>query len=201
MSTRPTFEDRLLAELKRDIAFREQPPPATPPRRLLAPRRLAVVALPCALLGLASLLGLGPVLASEPPAQPVAYAVQGRGDGKVRLTVREQFISVEAQEALARALRPWEIHVTIDVLPPGYVCERSAPASTLVALDEQGDPVPVVPLKSSWDFTLGRGDLLAFENTAGDHRARAVEHYAAGTKAEPCVSLKLALPDRSKPKK
>ncbi|MER5373748.1 hypothetical protein [Streptomyces sp. NPDC002553] len=201
MSTRPTFEDRLLAELKRDIATREQPPRATPPRRLLTPRRLAVVALPCALLGLAPLLGFGPVLASEPPAQPVAYAVQGRGDGKVRLTVREQFISVEAQEALARALRPWEIHVTIDVLPPGYVCERGAPAPTPVALDEQGDPVPVVPLKSSWDLTLGRGDLLAFENTAGSDRARAVEHYAAGTKAEPCVSLKLALPDRSKAKK
>lgn len=195
MSTRPTFEDRLLAELKREIeSRREETAPAAPPRRLVTPRRFAVVALACAL------LGLTPVVAPGSPAPSSAYAVEGNGDGTVKLTVKNQFISVEAQQALARVLRPWEIHVTIDVLPPGYVCERSKPSVPGAAIDRQGDLVPVIPSKAGRDYKLSRGDVLAFENSAGSSRARAIEVYRAGTEAVPCVPLKLTLPDHMRPK-
>jgi hypothetical protein len=37
--------------------------------------------------------------------------------------------------------------------------------------------------------------VLAFENTRGDSRPRAVELYETKTEAEPFVSMKVALPD------
>lgn len=187
MSTRPTFEDRLLGELKREIELRE-PEPNPSARRLFTPRRIALAAAACALAGLTT------VEVPGPSADSTAYAVAHHGDGSVTLTVRDQTIDFEAQQELARKVRPWGILVTIDVLPPGHVCERSK-VTPLPAVDGQGNLVPLIPIKASWDMTLRRGNVLAFENTKGDSRPRAVEFYKTKSEAEPCVPLKLTLPD------
>lgn len=211
MSTRRTFEDRLLDELQREIELREtelretelreigarragpgeaasgEAGARTSVRRRFAPLRIAVVAAACAV------AWLGTAVVPGSSADSTAYAVERHGDGTVTLTVKEQTIGVEAQRELATQVRPWGIEVTIDVLAPGYVCERSRSAP-LAAVDRHGNLVPVVPVKSSWDVTLRRGNVLAFENMRGVPRPRAIEFYATKDEAEPCVPLKLTLP-------
>lgn len=205
MSTRTTFEDRLLDGLKSEIQLREAGAGGTGSaeigtgegkekasvRRLitpLTPRRIAVVAAACAAAWLAAVAMPGS------PADSKAYAVERHGDGSVTLTVKDQSISVAAQRELAQKVRPWGIQVTIDVLAPGYVCERSK-VTPLVAVDGQGNRVPVIPIQAGWDMTLRRGNVLAFENSRGSSRPRAVEYYATKSEAKPCVPLKVALPD------
>ncbi|WP_327312185.1 hypothetical protein [Streptomyces sp. NBC_01235] len=205
MSTRPTFEDRLLDELKKEIELREAGTCRTGPsevgsgrgrkrasvRRLLVPRRIAFVAAACAV------AWLGVAVVPGSPGDSAAYAVERHGDGTVELTVKDQTIGIEAQRELATKVRPWGIEVTIDVLAPGYVCERSKfTPFPGVAIDQQGDPVPIIPIKASWDFTLRRGNVLAFENMEGMSRPRAVELYATRSEAKPCVPLKVTLPDK-----
>ncbi|MDO0917754.1 hypothetical protein QQM39_45340 [Streptomyces sp. DT2A-34] len=216
MSTRTTFEDRLLDGLKREIEQREieqrevgtcpagpgeaatgQGSPKASVRRkskasvrpLSAPRRIAVVAVVCTGAWLAT------VVAPGSPTESTAYAVAPRDDGSVTLTVKDQSISVKAQRELAWKVRPWGIQVTVDVLAPGYVCERSK-VTPLVGVDAHGNRVPVIPLKAGWDVTLRRGNVLAFENTKGGSRPRAVEFYKTEAEAEPCVPMKVALPER-----
>jgi hypothetical protein len=209
---RATFEDRLLDELKREIRLRESAKTGSGDartgereakaflRRFLAPlaplaplvpRRIAVVAAACAAAWLASVVGPGS------PADSKAYAVEPVGDGGVKLTVMEQSIGVAAQRELARKVRPWGIQVTIDLLPTGYVCERSKVSPVV---DIHGRPLivdgrPLIPVKASWDITLRRGNVLAFENTRGHSRPRAVEFYATKSEAEPCVPMKVSLSD------
>ncbi|MER5200144.1 hypothetical protein ACWD3J_41975 [Streptomyces sp. NPDC002755] len=204
MSTPRTFEDRLLDELKAQIELRETgevrgPGPTsarpgggtrTAVRRLLTPRRIAVVAAACAV----AWFGAAAVPGSS--SYSTAYAVERRGDGTVTLTVKDQSIDVAAQRELATRVNPWGIEVTIDVLAPGYVCERSGFTPLPVrALDRHGNRVPVIPVKAGWDVTLRRGNVLAFENTEGMSRPRAVELYSTKSQAEPCVPTKVALPD------
>lgn len=207
MSRRTTFEDRLLDELKGEIQLRESGASETGAaeaatgegkakasvHRLftsLTPRRIAVVAAACAAAWLAA------VVVPGSPADSTAYAVERHGDGSVTLTVKEQSISVDAQYELAREVRPWGIQVTVDVLAPGYVCERSKVTFPGAAIDEHGNRVPIIPIQSSWDIALRRGNVLAFENTRGSSRPRAVEFYEAKSEAEPCVPMKVALLDR-----
>lgn len=210
MNMRTTFEDRLLDELKREIHLREtgagkteaggigsaevEPGERRPKAfvgRLfapLAPRRIAVVAAACTAAWLAA------VVVPGSPADSNAYAVEPVGDGSVKLTVKDQSIDVAAQRELARKVRPWGIQVTIDVLAPGYICERSK-VTPIAAVDKHGNRVPLIPLQAGWDVTLRRGNVLAFENTRGDSRPRAVEFYATKSEAEPCVPMKVTLPD------
>jgi hypothetical protein len=185
MSTRTTFEDRLLDELKKEIGRRERKASVRP---LFAARRIAVVAVACAAAWLAS-IGL-----PGSPTDSAAFAVEHRGDGSVKFTVKAQTISVGAQRELKTKVSSWGIEVTIDLLAPGYVCKRSK-VTPLVGLDRQGNRVPIIPLKAGSDFTLHRGNVLAFENTKGSNRPRAVEVYQTRAEAEPCVPVKVTLPD------
>jgi len=204
MSARTTFEDRLLAELKREILLRETAMSGTAVaeggtdragehtsvRRFFTPRRIAVVVAACAAAWLAA------VTVPGAPAGSKAYAVERHDDGTVTLTFQDQAIDVAAQRELARKVRPWGIEVTVDVLPRGYVCERSH-VTPLVGIDRQGHRVPIVPIQGGWEGTLRRGNVLAFENTKGSSRPRAVEFYATRSEAEPCVPVEIALPDDS----
>ncbi|MFE6826666.1 hypothetical protein [Streptomyces sp. NPDC057690] len=204
MSTRRTFEDRLLDELKREIELREAgihragPSTAEPggggtrasARRLFTPPRIAVVAAACAV----AWFGAAAVPGSS--SYSAAYAVERHGDGTVTLTVKDQSIDVAAQRELATRVSAWGIEVTIDVLAPGYVCERSKFTPFPVwAVDRHGNRVPVIPIKAGWDLTLHRGNVLTFENMEGMSRPRAVELYSTRSQAEPCVPMKVALPD------
>ncbi|MFE9602828.1 hypothetical protein [Streptomyces hokutonensis] len=210
MSARTTFEDRLLAELKREILLRETAKSGTAVadggtdragehtsvRRFFTPRRIAVVVAACAAAWLAA------VTVPGAPAGSKAYAVERHDDGTVTLTFQDQAIDVAAQRELARKVRPWGIEVTVDVLPRGYVCERSQ-VTPLSKVDRYGHLVPLIPLRgtwklpSTWQGTLRRGNVLAFENTKGSSRPRAVEFYATRSEAEPCVAVEIALPDDS----
>ncbi|MGW6793624.1 hypothetical protein [Streptomyces chartreusis] len=202
---RTRFEDRLLDELKAEIQLRQAeayasgtaesaldgPGSKAPVRRLLTsltPRRIGVIAAACTAAWLAA------VVVPGSPADSAAYAVERHSDGSVTLTVKEQTISVAAQRDLARQVRPWGIHVTVDVLDPGYVCVRSWVPVPIAGVDKQGNRVPIIPIKASYDFTLRRGNVLAFENTKGATRPRAVELYATQSEAEPCIPMKLIRP-------
>jgi hypothetical protein len=184
MSTRTTFEDRLLDELQKEIERRE---PKASVRPLLTARRIAVVVAACAAAWLAT------VTVPGSPAESTAFATEPLGNGSVRLTVKDQFISTRAQHELADEVSAWGIEVTIDVLDPGYVCERSK-VTPLVGLDEQGNRVPIIPIKAGWDVTLRPGNVLAFENTRGSDRPRAIEVYKTRAEVEPCVPMKIVLP-------
>jgi hypothetical protein len=204
MSTRRTFEDRLLDELKREIELRETGVDRTWPavveprgggtraavRRLFTPPRIAVVAVACAA------VWFGAAVVPGSSAYSTAYAVERHGDGTVTLTVKDQSIDVGAQRELATRVSAWGIEVTIDVLAPGYVCERSKFTPFPVpAFDRHGNRVPVIPIKAGWDLTLRRGNVLSFENMEGMSRPRAVELYPTKDQAEPCVPMKVVLPD------
>ena len=157
-------------------------------RRLVTPRRIAVAAAACAVAGLAA------VVLPGSPADSMAYAVERHGDGSVTLTVKDQVIGIDAQRELARQLRPNGIQVTVDVLAPGYICERSKP-DQFWAVNEQGVRVPILTSQRNWGVTLRRGNVLVFENTKGDTKSYRAHAYATKGEVKPCVPVKSAIPD------
>ncbi|WP_371660467.1 hypothetical protein [Streptomyces sp. NBC_00280] len=191
MSTRTTpFEERLLEELKREIGLREALSTEvdtggrgtnTSVRRLLTPRRIALAAATCAVAGLAAALVPGT------PADSVAYAVESHGDGSVTLTIKDQRIDIEAQNELAEKLRPMHIQVMVNVLAPGYVCDRDI---VVRATDKQGKRVPIVDLQWNQAITLGPGNVLVFENLSGHTEPHRVNAYTGTSEIKPCVPVK-----------
>ncbi|GAA3907067.1 hypothetical protein GCM10023084_69140 [Streptomyces lacrimifluminis] len=193
MSTRTTrFEDRLLAELKREIELREGLSTEvdtggrgtnTPVGRLVTPRRIALVAATCAVAGLAM------VLVPGTSADSVAYAVESHGDGSVTLTIKDQKIGIEAQNELAEKLRPKDIQVMVNVLAPGYVCDYDV---VVWATGKQGKREPIVALQWNREITLGPGNVLVFENLSGHTEPHRVNAYTGKREIKPCVPVKSA---------
>ncbi|MEU2912853.1 hypothetical protein ACWCQ0_11295 [Streptomyces massasporeus] len=169
MSTRTTFEDRLLGELKREIELRgtgsgaDTGATTAPVRRRFAPRRIAVVVAACAVAWAAAVVFPGS------PADSSAWAVARLDDGSVELTVRTQGFGIDDQLELAERVRPWGIRV--DVLAPGDVCSSWEVPRAMV-LTAEGDPV------HAWPVTLRRGSTLVIENSWGEPVPRdEIEHY------------------------
>ncbi|MPY60673.1 hypothetical protein [Streptomyces spongiae] len=163
MSTRTTFEDRLLGELQREIELREAGAGEERAkgwskgsvRRLFTLRRMAVVATACAVVGVATVAGPGS------PAESPAYALERHGDGRVELTIKDQGIGVNAQLELAERMRPWGIRV--DVVAVGVTCAKSWGDPAVLAINKKGVPEPI----RTWPVTLRRGNTLVFENMRG----------------------------------
>ncbi|MFG2023727.1 hypothetical protein [Streptomyces sp. NPDC048825] len=179
MSTRPTFEDRLLGELKREIELREaEPNPSA--RRLFTPRRIALAAAACALAGLAVVFVPGSAADSK------AYAVERHDDGSVTLTIKHRNIGIETQQELARQMRPWGIQVEV-------TCESKSWGTdavlALTAINEQDVPERL----GAWSTTLDRGSKLVLENTARPLTKDEIKHY----EVKPCVPVKATPPDNS----
>lgn len=174
MTTRTTFEDRLLAELQGEIVRREADPSVPAARRpLFTGRRLAVAAAACAVAALAV------VLIPGSPTDSPAYAVERHDDGSVTLTIKDLVPRAEVQRELAERLRTSGIHVDIQNLDGTHVCRQP-----------RGERLPEDRSKA-WSVTLHRGDSLAFENhqdTAGKTWALAL--YAVKGTMEPCVPTK-----------
>ncbi len=211
MSTRTTsFEDRLLAELKREIGLREavstevdtgEHGTNTSEGRLVTPRRIALAAATCAVAGLAA------VVVPGTPADSVAFAVESHGADRVTLTITDPRIDIDAQYEVARKLRPTGIEVDVVVLPPGYTCKPWGAVAVLQLLTVGKDSAVREPA-GSWKVpvrvTLSRGNVLVFENSKGRAEPQAVHAYeveryeldASATKAEaearakPCVPVK-----------
>ncbi|MET8080894.1 hypothetical protein [Streptomyces sp. NPDC005303] len=186
MTTRTTFEDRLLAELqgeieRREIDRRESVSVRGARRPLFTGRRLALAA------GLCAAAGLAVVLSPGTPAQSPAYAVERHDDGTVTLTVKDQDIDVEAQRELARKLSRNGIGMDVQILRPGYVCKGDP---VLWGTNEQGERVPIFVLQWSRKITLHRGNVLVFLNL--NDRAEPYRVYVYPTEADvqACVPVK-----------
>ncbi|KUN24005.1 hypothetical protein AQJ23_20615 [Streptomyces antibioticus] len=156
MTTRMTFEDRLLAELRREIALRaddgtaEAAPTSVERRRFRARTaftapRLALVALACAAAASAAVLMPGS------PAESPAYAVVSHADGSLTVTMNEFGLGGTLPDGLVERLKVHGIHVIVDDLPNGYECT-----------EPRGKGVPSRSDQSpGWVFDLRRGDSLA----------------------------------------
>jgi hypothetical protein len=165
MTTRTTFEDRLLAELRREMDLRvedraadgrgaggrttDAAPASVWRRRLtvLTAPRLGLVALACAAVAGAW------VLIPGSPAESPAYAVVSHADGSLTVTMNEFGLGGTLPDGLAQRLKAHGIHVIVDHLPNGYECTQPRGKPVLARPDE--DP--------SWVFDLRRGDSLVIE--------------------------------------
>ncbi|MFF7644363.1 hypothetical protein [Streptomyces canus] len=181
MTTRTTFEDRLLVELRGEIERRESAPAPATRRALLTGRRLALAAVVCAAAGLAVVLSPGT------PAGSAAYALERHEDGTVTLTANEQYIDVEDQRELARELRPNGIEVEVQILRPGYGCKGD---TVLWAHTSEGGVVPLFTLQWARKITLHRGNVLVFVNFNDGVAPHKVDVYPTETDVEPCVPVK-----------
>jgi hypothetical protein len=189
MTTRTTFEDRLLSELQGEIERRESEPVPAVRRRLLTGRRLALAA------GLCAAAGLAVVLSPGTPTQSPAYAVERHDDGTVTLTVKDQNIDVEAQRELARKLSRNGIEMDVQILRPGYVCKGD---TVLWGVNAQGERVPLFVFQLDRKITLRRGNVLVFVNRNDGVEPYRVYVYPTEADVEPCVPVK-PTPDRSQP--
>jgi hypothetical protein len=177
MSTRTTFEDRLLGELKREMALREaraatdEGRARDTVRRRFTPRRIAVWVAACAA------VWAGTVVVPGSPADSTAYAVERHDDGTVELTVRKESFGIDAQLELAERVRPWGIRV--DVVAPEDVC-GSWGTNLVVAITEEGVSEPI----RTWPVTLRRGSTLVIDNSWGEPVPKdEIEHY----RIKPCT--------------
>ncbi|MET7693261.1 hypothetical protein ABZT06_35775 [Streptomyces sp. NPDC005483] len=197
MTTRATFEDRLLAELQgeierreidgREIDRRESASVPAARRPLFTGRRLALAA------GLCAAAVLAVVTSPGTPAQSPAYAVERHDDGTVTLTVKDQDIGVQAQRELARKLSRNGIEMDVQILRPGYACKGDP---VLWGVNAQGERVPLLVFQFNRKITLHRGNVLVFVNL--NDRAEPYRVYVYPTEADvkPCVPVK-PTPNRS----
>ncbi|TCR23717.1 hypothetical protein [Streptomyces sp. BK205] len=181
MTTRTTFEDRLLVELRGEVQRRAAVPAPAARRRVLTGRRLALAVVGCGVAGAAVVLSPGT------PAGSSAYALERHGDGSVTLTVKDQDIDVEAQRALARRLQPNGIEVDVQILRPGYVCKGDL---VLWVVGEKGEKVPLHTLQLNKPTALRPGNVLVFVNTNDGRLPHRVRVYPTQADVEPCVPVK-----------
>lgn len=180
-----TFEDRLLEELKREIAARGPQPAPVRPRRVITAPRLALAA------GLATAATVAAVLLPGSPATPKAYAVDRNGDGSVTVTLYDLTPDPEEQDALVARVRELGVRVSIDSPPDGTACTQprgeviQAPAGVAdpgmkidIGTPVEGmpgvtpSPPPDTEGKASapdadWRATLSPGDTLVIEHDHG----------------------------------
>jgi len=160
MTTRTTFEDRLLAELRREIDLRadddtaEAAPTSVERRRFRARTaftapRLGLVALACAAVAGAAVLMPGS------PAESPAYAVVSHSDGSLTVTLNDIGIGGTLPDEFVDRLEANGIHVVVDKLPNGYECAEDRGERVRGRPEADGGPSQV--------FDLRRGDSLAVE--------------------------------------
>ncbi len=181
MTTRTTFEDRLLAELKGEIERRESAPVPAVRRRVLTGRRLTLVMAACVA------VVLGVVSVPGTPAGSAAYGLERHGDGSVTLTAKDQEIDVDAQRELARKLVPNGIATDVQILRPGYVC---AGDTVLWGQNDRGERVPLFVQQWGRKITLHRGNVLVFVNRNDRDTPYRVYVFPTEADVKPCVPVK-----------
>ncbi|QIJ63903.1 hypothetical protein [Streptomyces sp. JB150] len=194
------FEDRLLAELSREIERRasetretretREPAVAVPapgPASVRTPRRrrtaLTAPRLGLAALACAAVAGAWALMPGSPAETP-AYAVEAHPDGTVTVTLNDIGLGGTLQRELAERLTEQGIHVAVDDVPDGHECARPRGKTIRGHFDRSGGEGPV------WEITLRRGDSLAFEET-GQRRPdgsvqRVVGFYGVHGRIAPC---------------
>ncbi|WP_330349858.1 hypothetical protein [Streptomyces sp. NBC_00582] len=138
MSARESFEDRLLAELTREIALREEAVTVPGPRRLLTRRRVSLALAACAVAAAVAIAVPGSAGGSR------AYAVERHGDGSVTLTIKEAGIGVEDRQALTNVLSKDDIEV-VEWGPRAvpHSCVEAAGQVSVIAWDKSGRPTTI----------------------------------------------------------
>ncbi|MDT0443062.1 hypothetical protein [Streptomyces johnsoniae] len=131
--TRNTFEDRLLTELKEEIAARaaDEPAPASARPRLFTPLRLTAVATATAAVAGALIVGLPGGTGTSP-----AYAVERNQDGSVTITWNE-YLEAESRSALWEELSPALIEAGAHVIQEPE-SPLSCGAREYIPLDQPG---------------------------------------------------------------
>ncbi|MFD9117406.1 hypothetical protein [Streptomyces bottropensis] len=179
--TTKTFEDRLLDELRREIALRAEDVPEPVNRRTITTRR--------ALVALAACVAAAGVVVALPSSTggAQAYAVERNDDGSVTVSMKEIGLSGDDQKELSQRLRAEGISVTVDKPRNGYVCAgfRGEAYQPGWVVGPSRGTAEVVPHHA---FTLRPGDSLVFELPqwgAGD-RAPASTVVGFKGRAEPC---------------
>lgn len=124
-----TFEDKLLTELREVVAERAAAPAPIAVRRK-RPRVLIGIAA-CLTLAAGTAVAV-PILGGEQATSP-AYAVTGRPDGTVRITIYR----IEDDKGLEKALTAAGVDADVNYLPAGKVCRR-IPAGERPATDAYG---------------------------------------------------------------
>lgn len=186
--TTKTFEDRLLDELRREIALRAEDVPEPEPviRRTLTTRRTLVALAACA-----AAAGVVVGLPSSTGGSS-AYAVERNEDGTVTVSMEDILLSGDDQKELnelSERLRAEGIGVTVDKPRNGHVCagrrgEVYQPG--WVVGPPRGTGEVVMP---SHAFVLRPGDSLVFELPqwpAKDRAAPASTVIGYKGRAEPC---------------
>ncbi|WP_405733806.1 hypothetical protein OG885_20805 [Streptomyces sp. NBC_00028] len=159
MTTRTTFEDRLLAELRREIDLRAadgmaDAAPTSVGRRFTvrtaftAPR-LGLAALACAAVAGAALLMPGS------PAESPAYEVVSHADGSLTVTMNDFGLGGTLPDGLVERLKANGIHIVVDKVPDGYECTQPRATAVRGRSSDRDDP--------NWVFDLRRGDSLILE--------------------------------------
>ncbi|MDX2601396.1 hypothetical protein PV379_16030 [Streptomyces caniscabiei] len=187
--TTKTFEDRLLDELRREIALRAEDVPEPEPviRRTLTTRRALVALAACAAAAGVVVVGL-----PSSTGGSSAYAVERNEDGTVTVSMEDILLSGDDQKELkelSERLRAEGIGVTVDKPRNGYVCagrrgEVYQPG--WVVGPPRGTGEVVMP---SHAFVLRPGDSLVFELPqwpAKDRAAPASTVIGYKGRAEPC---------------
>ncbi|WP_149824614.1 hypothetical protein [Streptomyces tailanensis] len=155
-----TFEERLLAELKREVVLRAAEAPA--PRRVVTSRRVGLALAAC---GAAAAV----VVALPGSGTTPAYAVEKNADGTVTLTLNDLNISRAEQRNLVRALEKAGVHTQVTELPGTTRCaeprgEQTGPHIITFNGPEKEGQVRAHP----WSQTLHRGDTVTIDNPAGN---------------------------------
>ncbi|SNX62925.1 hypothetical protein SAMN06272735_4720 [Streptomyces sp. TLI_55] len=161
MTTRTTFEDRLLAELRREIDLRAADATAeaapTPAERRRFRGRTALTALTAPRLGLVALacaaVAAAAVLMPGSPAESPAYAVVSHSDGSLTVTLNDIGLGGTLPDEFVDRLEANGIHVVVDKLPNGYECAEGRGEWVRGRPEADGGPSQV--------FDLRRGDSLA----------------------------------------
>ena len=114
--TTPTFEDRLLAELREVVAARPEPVavPAAAPRRRRRRAGIAGTAVAAAAAAVAIAL-----IGGADPASP-AYAVERQPDGSVEVVIN----SLSDASGLQAELRAAGVPAVVDYVSPGKACRE-----------------------------------------------------------------------------
>ncbi|KUO14033.1 hypothetical protein [Streptomyces sp. DSM 15324] len=140
MSARESFEDRLLAELRREIELREEVS-APRPRPLVTRRRVSLALGACAVAAAVAVAVPGSAGGSG------AYAVERHGDGSVTLTLKKRSLREVDRQELAKTLS--EDHIKMTEWGSKVVlqsCTDGSGRPYLVAVDKAGRSSTV----SSW---------------------------------------------------
>ncbi|KFG00175.1 hypothetical protein IQ62_15025 [Streptomyces scabiei] len=171
--TTKTFEDRLLDELRREIALRAEDVPEPVLRRTITTRR-ALVALAACVAAAGVVVGLP---SSTGGSQ--AYAVERNDDGTVTVT-GEELATWEHRGELAEQLHDVGIRTSFDRPRSGYVCAKPR--------GETPGPEKITDPNAPWTYTLRPGDTLVFEDPEPikDSVSPAGVMYVVKGKAKPC---------------